>query len=122
MPLFGVAATSGHAQTPPAKAPAKPGAAAPSNAPANPPATAQSPAPTDPAADLAYGAYQRGRFVTALDLAAKRAKADNDPVAMVLVASLYTQGYGVREDAAKARQWYQAAAARAAPMRCSRSA
>ena len=62
--------------------------------------------------DPAFGAFQRGRFKTALDLAVKRANAQGDPVAMMLAAELLSQGYGVRQDSAAARKWLEAAAAK----------
>jgi len=37
------------------------------------------PAPEDPNADLVYGAYQRGQYKTAFDLASKRAQDFSDP-------------------------------------------
>ncbi|MCK0198302.1 sel1 repeat family protein [Ancylobacter sp. 6x-1] len=70
--------------------------------------------PTVPVAgshgDSAYAAYQRGQYVTALKLSLARA-GQNDPVAMTLIAELYNQGYGVPQDSAKARDWYEKAAA-----------
>ncbi|MFG1477629.1 tetratricopeptide repeat protein [Xanthobacter sp. V4C-4] len=61
--------------------------------------------------DLAYGAYQRGYYLTAFHDAEARAKAQNDPVAMTLLAELYARGFGVRYDPKKAIEWYQKAAA-----------
>ncbi|MCS0503876.1 sel1 repeat family protein [Ancylobacter sp. GSK1Z-4-2] len=65
--------------------------------------------------DTAYGAYQRGHFKTALDLAVKRANASDDPVAMVLAGQLLSIGYGVRQDSTAARAWFEAAAAKGNP-------
>jgi hypothetical protein len=50
------------------------------------PALAQtnSPAPNAPGVDLAYGAYERGFFLTAFNEASARVK-QNDPAAMTLL-------------------------------------
>ncbi len=79
------------------------------------PAFAQTLPPAAPAApssepDLAFGAYQRGRYLTALTEATKRAQ-KNDPAAMTLLGELYANGYGVGRDDSKAAQWYKLAAA-----------
>jgi len=78
------------------------------------PAAAPAPAPRTAAAqpDPAFAAFQRGKFRTALDLAVKRAKEEDDPVAMVLAGEILSMGYGVRQDAAAARAWFDAAAAK----------
>ena len=65
-----------------------------------------------PPLDAAYGAFQRGDYAAALKLAVERANGAQDPVAMVLAAEILSQGYGVVEDRAAARQWYEAAAAK----------
>jgi len=73
-------------------------------------APAQAPAEADGAnVDLAYGAYQRGQYLTALSEASKRAQ-QNDPAAMTLLGELYAQGLGVPRDDAKAADWYKLAA------------
>jgi TPR repeat protein len=59
--------------------------------------------------DEAYGAYQRGLFVTALDKALTRAGA-GDAAAQTLVAEMTTKGQGVKRDAKAAAFWYQKAA------------
>ena len=61
--------------------------------------------------DLAYGAFQRGHFLTAFNEATKRAQ-QNDPAAMTLLGELYAQGLGVGRDDTKAAQWYKLAAAK----------
>ena len=66
------------------------------------------PKPGEP--DLAYGAYQRGYFLTALDFALPRAEA-GDASAQTLIAELYTRGRGVGRDRETARGWYELAAA-----------
>jgi TPR repeat protein len=72
------------------------------------PALAQ-PAKPAPKIDNAFGAYQRGHFLTALKEANELA-AKNDPQAMTLIAELYANGLGVGRDDAKAAQMYQRAA------------
>jgi TPR repeat protein len=59
--------------------------------------------------DPAYGAFQRGFFLTAFNEASKRAQ-QNDPRAMTLLGELYAQGLGVGRDDSKAAQWYKLAA------------
>jgi TPR repeat protein len=59
--------------------------------------------------DLAYGAYQRGLYVTALNLARPRAEA-GDPAAQTLMAEIYGNGLGVKPDPAAAAKWYRLAA------------
>jgi TPR repeat protein len=73
------------------------------------PATPAQGAEKNPNVDLAYGAYQRGYYLTALAEATKRAK-QNDPVAMTLLGELYAQGLGVGRDDKKAAEWYRLAA------------
>jgi hypothetical protein len=67
------------------------------------------PAPDSGNADLAFGAFQRGFYLTALAEASKRAQ-QNDPRAMTLLGEIYAQGLGVGRDDAKAAQWYKQAA------------
>jgi len=63
------------------------------------------------APDLAYGAYQRGLFITALKEAAARLERDpDDGAAMTLMGELFNQGLGVRQDPAKAADWFRLAA------------
>ncbi len=59
--------------------------------------------------DLAFGAYQRGMYLTAFQLALPRAEA-GDPAAQTLIAELYDQGKGVAKDTKKAAEWYEVAA------------
>jgi TPR repeat protein len=95
---------------------AKPAAATPAPAPAAKPAAAPAaPPPTYPARepDLAYGAYQRGYFLTAFLEAMKRVdKNKGDARAMTLLGELYASGLGVPVDEAKAVKWYRLAAER----------
>jgi len=78
--------------------------------------TPTAPVQTQPAAtpdgDLAFGAYQRGHFLTAFLEATKRIETTPDPEAMTLIAELYANGYGVPQDDAKAISWYELAAQR----------
>ena len=67
------------------------------------------PVPDDPNADLVYGAYQRGLYKTAFDLAGKRAES-GDPKAMTMLGELYANALGVKRDYVKAADWYKRAA------------
>ena len=73
--------------------------------------------PADPArSDFAYGAYQRGLYLTAFNEATKRIEADpSDAPAMTLLGELYNQGLGVRQDPKEAARWYRLAADRGDP-------
>ncbi|MEM8750885.1 MAG: tetratricopeptide repeat protein [Pseudomonadota bacterium] len=64
---------------------------------------------SDRPADLAFGAYQRGYYLTALQLALPRAET-GDPAAQTLIAELYWNGQGVARDREKAAEWYRFAA------------
>jgi uncharacterized protein len=84
-------------------------------APERPPAAVDIPTLPGPRADidLAYGAYQRGLYTTALSEATKRVERDpNDAAAMTLLGELYVQGLGVPRDYRKAADWYRLAEAR----------
>lgn len=61
-------------------------------------------------ADEAFGAFQRGLYLTALDLALPRAE-KGDAAAQTLAAEIYARGLGVRRDEAKAAELYGKAAA-----------
>lgn len=86
------------------------------------PATTDEPRPLpdlDPARfgkqiDEAYGAYQRGLYKTAYNLALPRAQ-NGDPAAQTLVAELLARGLGVPLNAGEAAKWYAAAAERGVP-------
>jgi len=67
-----------------------------------------------PASDAAYGAYQRGLYMTALNLALPRAEA-GDAAAQTLVAEILSRGLGVKRDEAKAAKFYQLAAEQGVP-------
>ncbi|MGI9363884.1 MAG: tetratricopeptide repeat protein [Rhizobiaceae bacterium] len=60
-------------------------------------------------ADHAFGAYQRGFYLTAFELALPRAES-GDPAAQTLIAELYWNGLGVAQDREKAMDWYKFAA------------
>jgi TPR repeat protein len=72
------------------------------------------PADIDPARftkklDAAYGAYQRGLYRTALNLALERAR-DGDVPAQTLAAEILARGLGVPRDQREAAKWYERAA------------
>jgi uncharacterized protein len=67
----------------------------------------------DAGPDLAFGAYQRGRYHTAFEEATKRIDHDNsDAAAMALLGQLTASGLGVAPDLKKAAEWFELAAAR----------
>lgn len=75
--------------------------------------------PVDPARfgkalDKAFGAYQRGHYLTALEHARPRAQA-GDPAAQTLIAEIYARGLGVPRSAEKAAEWYAKAAEQGVP-------
>ena len=76
---------------------------------ADPPPADPSLKTPDRAPDLAYGAYQRGYFLTALQLALPRAES-GDPAAQTLIAEIYWHGLGAAQDKEKAAEWYRFAA------------
>jgi TPR repeat protein len=60
---------------------------------------------TSPGSDAAYEAFDQGKYLTALALAAKQAEA-GDAVAHTLVARIHAEGLGVPQDTKLAAQWY----------------
>ena len=60
-------------------------------------------------ADLAFGAYQRGYYLTAMELALPRAQL-GDAAAQTLVAEIFAQGLGVARNSKDAAFWYGQAA------------
>src|SRR5690606_36045972 len=58
--------------------------------------------------DYAYGAYQRGWFLTAFSLALQRAE-KGDARAQTLLGVLLSRGLGVKQDLAAAADWYRLA-------------
>lgn len=59
--------------------------------------------------DEAYGAFQRGLFLTAVDKALPRAQL-GDPAAQTLLAEIMSRGLGVKRDPKGAAFWYGQAA------------
>jgi TPR repeat protein len=94
--------------------PAEAGATAP------PPATEAPPGTVDPQRfgekqlDPAYGAFQRGLYVTALNLAMPRAR-NGDPAAQTLVAEILSRGLGVPRNEVEAAKWYALASEQGVP-------
>lgn len=109
--LGALAAAIGLAQGPmpiaPKTSPGRPTASAKATKSAALPAAS---APGEP--DLAFGAYQRGYYLTAFAEATKRVKANADPKAMTLLAELYANGFGVSNNDVEAAKWYGLAAQR----------
>lgn len=70
--------------------------------------------PYDGPVDEAFGAYQRGLYVTALAQALPRAE-KGDPAAQTLVAEMMTKGLGIKRDPKAAAFWYGQAAERGDP-------
>jgi len=64
--------------------------------------------------DMAYGAYQRGLYLTALRLALPRAEA-GDAAAQTLAAEIYARGLGVPRNPEKAKEFYGKAARQGVP-------
>jgi TPR repeat protein len=58
--------------------------------------------------DYAYGAFQRGWFLTAFSLALERAE-EGDAVAQTLLGVLLSRGLGVKQDLDAAADWYRLA-------------
>ena len=67
-----------------------------------------------PHTDAAYGAFQRGLYMTALNLALPRAEA-GDPAAQTLAAEILSRGLGTKKNEAEAAKWYQRAAEQGVP-------
>ncbi len=66
-----------------------------------------------PAADLAFGAFQRGYFATALAEATTEAGENPaDGSAMALIGEIYSQGLAVRTDPVEADRWFKLASER----------
>lgn len=59
--------------------------------------------------DLPYGAFQRGEYLTAFNLALPLAKA-GDAAAQTLIAELYDKGLGIPKEPKEAANWYRIAA------------
>lgn len=65
--------------------------------------------------DAAYGAYQRGYYLTALEFALPRAE-KGDRAAQTLIGEIYADGLGVAQDKKKAATWYEAASTNGDPL------
>ena len=65
-------------------------------------------------ADEAFGAFQRGLYLTARNLALPRAE-KGDAAAQTLSAEIYARGLGVPRDDAEAAKWYHEAAEQGVP-------
>lgn len=65
--------------------------------------------------DPAYGAFQRGFYLTALSLALPRAE-NADPAAQTLIAEIYAKGLGVPMNQNSAASWYALAAKNGDPI------
>src|SRR6478735_4684016 len=93
----------------------KPKAPSVAKKPATPPKPAATPVPApsptpafeDPNVDLVYGAYQRGLYKTAFDLASTRAQYAGDPKAMTMLGELYANALGIKRAYARAAEWYK---------------
>lgn len=59
--------------------------------------------------DHAFGAFQRGYFLTAMALALPRAE-EGDDAAQTLIAELYAKGLGLAQNLERAAGWYRLAA------------
>jgi hypothetical protein len=78
-----------------------------------PPGPADPNAVVPPGADLAFAAFQAGRYLEAFRRATDRIAANpSDAAAMTLLGELLSQGLGVARDEARALQWYDLATAR----------
>ncbi|MGD9806524.1 MAG: SEL1-like repeat protein [Hyphomicrobiaceae bacterium] len=58
-----------------------------------------------PGSDAAYEAFDQGKYLTALSIAAKQAK-QGDAIAHTLVARIHAEGLGVPQSSKLAAQWY----------------
>lgn len=65
-------------------------------------------------ADEAFGAFQRGLYITAKNLAEPRAE-KGDAAAQTLLAEIYSRGLGVGRDVEQAAYWYERAADQGVP-------
>ena len=73
-------------------------------------ASGGSPAPAEPGVDVAFGAYQRGFYITAFRTAMQRVAANpRDAAAMTLIGEIYRDGYAVKQDTGEASHWYRLA-------------
>jgi TPR repeat protein len=126
MPGFLVGGLAQTAQTLPAEPTTTPAPAMPAS-PETTPKQAKPKSPNDPALDTinptrfgkgpeddAFGAYQRGLYKTAYNLASPRAEA-GDPNAQVLLAEILARGLGVPINMQESANWYGKAANQGLP-------
>ncbi len=80
-------------------------------APAEPPASAEAGdgAKAPRRSDYAYGAFQRGFYLTARKIAEPLANL-GDPAAQTLLGEIYSRGLGVAQNLKEAGRWYKASA------------
>ncbi len=64
--------------------------------------------------DPAFGAFQRGLYITAYNLGLPRAQA-GDPAAQTLLAEILSRGLGRKRDEAEAARWYALASEQGIP-------
>src|SRR6188472_4245049 len=94
-PLSPPAAPAASATKPAAKhSPSKPAATQSNKAATAPAVPAAAQANAGRELDLAYGAFQRGHYVTAFSIATQRADEQKDVKAMTLLGELYANGLG----------------------------
>ncbi|MCP3054240.1 tetratricopeptide repeat protein [Aurantimonas marianensis] len=87
----------------------------PSDAETGPGATGEADGGAAPSkSELAYGAFQRGFYLSALKLAEPIANL-GDPAAQTLLGEIYSRGLGVAQNMKEAARWYEAAAASGSP-------
>ena len=108
--LLALLAPDPAAAGPAPKPPVKEAARAEPLLPAPPAVRPSGPATPDEVMAEAFGAFQRGYFVTALEMALPLAEAGLRS-AQTLVGEIHAKGLGVRRDPALAGQWYRRAAA-----------
>lgn len=63
----------------------------------------------DKPADEAFGAFQRGLYLTAFNLAKPQAE-KGDPASQTLIAEIYARGLGIPANQKLAAEWYEKAA------------
>jgi TPR repeat protein len=96
----------------PGSPPQTPSLPSPLDMPVDAPLAAGAPAMDrfgDRPADPAYAAFQRGLYITALNLALPKAE-EGDRASQMLAAEIYARGLGVERNNAEATRWYMLAA------------
>src|SRR6266540_3602439 len=100
------------ARPPAAKPVSQPPSQAPEQTISASPAWTPPPVSGNEQPDLAFGAFQRGHFLTAFAEATRRVSETGDAKAMALLGELFANGFGVMRDDKKAADWYALAADR----------